>query len=393
MNIGASLYQLNTNARAFSPKDSARVNQGSGDQFIDALLSKTSAGRDTFIQSGQDRSYFMYDAKIGNALFQTKGQPHAGEIQDVETERYIITARQRGELCIYDKMRDENFIWDLSKNNVQVDAKTGSKFLINNLGSGFFIMAAVDSELENGLKQALGVDALEEKDLIGFTVHQDRKTGIQYITANGYESQGGQIIMDDNAHKQLDSMAKEYLKEYPNLVRNYNEAWFYATFEVRGLAKRSPNGIMMIGPNSLTFMHKDGIHRWLAVFDEEDWEKVKEAFDKNAGNAGAETWEFWEQLFHGMKLNVHRVVPDNLSKGSIAHNLRHLEDDMGQISESENKYCSLCGSRIKADGTCPICIVPTFISGNKQSHNQNVSQANSNKLVMLPRNNRVGRKA
>ena len=393
MNIGTSLYHLNTNARTFSPKDTAMVNRGSGDQFINALLSKTSAGRDTFIQADQDRSYFIYDTKIGNALFQTKGQPHAGEIQDVETERYIITARQRGELCIYDKMRDENFIWDLSKNNVQVDAGTGSKFLINNLGSGFFIMAAVDSELENGLKKALGVDALEEKDLIGFTVHQDKKTGIRYITANGYESQGGQIIMDDNAYKQLDSMAKEYLKEYPNLVRNYNEAWFYATFEVRGLAKRSPNGIMMIGPNSLTFMHKDGINRWLAVFDEENWEKVKEAFDNNAGNAGAETWEFWEQLFHGIKLNVHRIVPDYLTRESTSHNLRHLEDGMSQISETENKYCALCGSRIKADGSCPICIIPTFISGNKQSHNQNVSHANSSKQAMLPRNSRVGRKA
>ena len=393
MNIGASLYHLNINARTFSPKDSARVNRGSGDQFIDALLSKTGAGRDTFIQSGQDRSYFMYDAKIGNVLFQTKGQPHTGEIRDVETERYSITARRRGELCIHGKMRDEDFIWDLSKNNVQVDAGTGSKFLINNLGSGFFIMTAVDSELENGLKQALGVDELEEKNLIGFTFHQDKKTGIRYITANGYESQGGQIIMDDNARKQLDSMAKEYLKEYPNLVRNYNEAWFYATFEVRGLAKRSPNGIMMIGPNSLTFMHKDGIHRWLAAFDEENWEKVKEAFDKNAGNAGAETWEFWEQLFHGMKLNVHRVVPDHLTRESISQNLRHLDGGVNQLSEPDNKYCSLCGSRIKADGTCPICIIPTFISGNKQSHNQNVSQTNSNKLTMRPRSSKAGRKA
>ena len=300
MNIGASLYHLSTNARAFSPKDSARVNQGSGDQFINALLSKTSAGRDTFIQSGQDRNYFMHDTKIRNALFQTKGQPHAVEIQDVETERYSITARRRGELCIHDKMRDENFVWDLSNNNVQVDAKTGSKFLIDNLGSGFFIMAAVDSELENGLKQALGVDALEEKDLIGFTVHQDRKTGIRYITANGYESQGGLIIMDDNAHK---------------------------------------------------------------------------------------------QLFHGMKLNVHRVVPDHLTRESTSHKLHHMEYGVYQLSEPENKYCSLCGSRIRADGSCPICIIPTFISGNKQSYNQNVSQVNSNKLTMLPRSSKAGRKA
>ena len=146
MNIGASLYHLNTGARTFSPKDTALVNRGSGDQFINALLSKTTSGRDTFIQSGQDRSYFMYDTKIGNALSQTKGQPYAGAIQDVESERYTITAQRRGELCIHDKLRNENFIWDLSKNNVQVDAKTGSKFLINNLGSGFFIMAAVDSE-------------------------------------------------------------------------------------------------------------------------------------------------------------------------------------------------------------------------------------------------------
>lgn len=68
-------------------------------------------------------------------------------------------------------------------------------------------------------------------------------------------------------------------------------------------------------------------------------------------------------------------------------------DGMGQISETENKYCALCGSRIKADGSCPICIIPTFISGNKQSHNQNVSHTNSSKQAMLPRNSRVGGKA
>ena len=293
MNIGASLYHLNTNARTFSLKDTTRINHGNGDQFIDALLSKTSAGRDTFIQSGQDRSYFMYDTKIANALFQTKGQPHTGEIQDVETERYIITARQRGELCIYDKMRDENFVWDLSKNNVQVDAKTGSKFLIDNLGSGFFIMATVDSELEDGLKQALGVDALEEKDLTGFTVHQDRKTGSRYITANGYESQGGQIIMDNNARTQLDSLAKEYMKEYPGLMRTYEEAWFYASFEVRGLARRVADGIMMLGPNSLSFESIDGQNDWVLIFDQEYWDTMKAIFDK-AENDEAGKKEFWK---------------------------------------------------------------------------------------------------
>ena len=55
-------------------------------------------------------------------------------------------------------------------------------------------------------------------------------------------------------------------------------------------------------------------------------------------------------------------------------------------TESEDEFCSLCGSRLKPDGSCPICIVPTFISGNKRSFIQNVSQANSRNLTMPSRN-------
>ncbi len=44
--------------------------------------------------------------------------------------------------------------------------------------------------------------------------------------------------------------------------------------------------------------------------------------------------------------------------------MRHMRDDIGETSELEDKYCSLCGSMIKEDGSCPLCGVPTFISGN-----------------------------
>lgn len=53
-------------------------------------------------------------------------------------------------------------------------------------------------------------------------------------------------------------------------------------------------------------------------------------------------------------------------------------DKIGQLAlEAEDKYCSMCGSRIKEDGTCPVCIVPVFISGNSGSHSQGISQAGS----------------
>lgn len=58
----------------------------------------------------------------------------------------------------------------------------------------------------------------------------------------------------------------------------------------------------------------------------------------------------------------------------------YSKEDVNRLSELEDKYCSLCGSMIKEDGSCPICIVPTFISGNRQFHNQGVSQVNNSHI-------------
>ncbi|MCI8284869.1 MAG: hypothetical protein HFE90_06335 [Firmicutes bacterium] len=45
---------------------------------------------------------------------------------------------------------------------------------------------------------------------------------------------------------------------------------------------------------------------------------------------------------------------------------------IGGSEKLKDKYCSLCGSAINEDGSCPICIVPVFISGNGNISNQNV---------------------
>lgn len=61
--------------------------------------------------------------------------------------------------------------------------------------------------------------------------------------------------------------------------------------------------------------------------------------------------------------------------------MRHAGEDVGETSELEDKYCSLCGSMIKEDGSCPLCGVPTFISGNGRSGNQKIAQAASSHAV------------
>ena len=59
----------------------------------------------------------------------------------------------------------------------------------------------------------------------------------------------------------------------------------------------------------------------------------------------------------------------------------HAGEDVGETSELEDKYCSLCGSMIKEDGSCPLCGVPTFISGNGRSGNLKIAQAASSQTV------------
>lgn len=185
-----------------------------------------------------------------------------------------------------------------------MDKESGKKFLINDWGSGFFNMVAVDDELEKAIKEALGTDELPEKELEGFTVNQDNKTGIYYITANGYESRGGLLVLDKEAEQKLDSMAKEFLEQYPNLAKTYIEAWFYATFEVRGLLKRTSNGIMMISPNSISFKNKDGENEWTGIFDTNEWGTVKQEFDNSIENINAESWNYWENFWKHRNRNI-----------------------------------------------------------------------------------------
>ena len=214
-----------------------------------------------------------------------KGQPiNVNDAKPTEVGDYKIRYTDDGYLDIRSKTSGEGFRWKLASNKVQVDSETGLKFLINDLGSGFFNMLPVDAEMEEALKQSLGVDDLETSELKDFTVHQDDKTGIHFITANGFECQGGQIVMNDYAKNKLDSLADEYLRQYPHLIKNKNEAWFYASFEVRGMVERTSGGIMMMGPNSISYRNENGEDRWMSTFNSVSWSRIKSLFDGYTGN-------------------------------------------------------------------------------------------------------------
>ncbi|MEH2928891.1 hypothetical protein VSQ48_03030 [Candidatus Ventrimonas sp. KK005] len=60
--------------------------------------------------------------------------------------------------------------------------------------------------------------------------------------------------------------------------------------------------------------------------------------------------------------------------GKAITKMRPMGDPVGETSELEDKYCSLCCSMIEEDGSCPMCGIPTFISGNGRSGNQKIAQ-------------------
>lgn len=279
--------------------------------FANTLLNRMGGEKDSYVAAERKSDYLWgnYSDLFLNAASKSS---YTGSIKTVETERYKIVERESGVVRIYDKEHNNEAVdLKLNKEQIQVDKETGTKLIINDLGVGFFTMMTVDDELEAGLKEALGVDELEEKELTGFTVHTDQKTGIKYVTANGYESRGGYLVLDKEAKQKLDSMAKEFLEQYPNLAKTYNEAWFYATFEVRGLLKRTSNGITMISPNSISFKDKDGENGWVSVFNPKNWKQAKEEFD-SGGNAGKmEGWNFWKKFFDRWKIDASLVMPDS----------------------------------------------------------------------------------
>lgn len=292
----------------FTTKMGQKTGEANAGSFSDALVSRMESSKAPYMESSTQKEFSCRDYRrlFPNTVVHKR---YTNSVKPVETNRYRIVEEQRGVLTVYDKERNECADLKLNKEQIRVDKATGMKFIISDFGSGIFTMVAVDSELEAGLKEALGTDELEEEELKGFTVHTDKKTGMRYVTADGYEGCGGFLIIDEEGKAILDSLAKEFLEEYPNLMRTYNEAWFYATFEVRGLVKRTPNGILRIGPNCISFDNKDGVNRWVSIFDPKDWKKVKEKFD--SGSVGEmEDQNFWKAFFEIMKIDAFFVIPD-----------------------------------------------------------------------------------
>lgn len=274
-----------------------KVNRSNIGQLMDAITMFSPRDRWAIIRAVSTDSYCERVKK------QVEEESDS-EFTNVETSGYSVTQDPKsGNIRIGDK-KAQNAVSFRSVEDIviQKDAATGTKMLINDLGNGFYCAVQVTDELEAVLKKALGTEELPETGMRRFQIHTDPKTGIQYMTANGYESRGGSLIMDDEDRKKLMELANTYLADYPGLISNLDEAIAYAAFEVTGIAKRTKNGFMMLGPNSLSF-HEMNNNSWSILFDEADYEEIKKHWDEvwEKGGMGniMEQQDFWTEKING----------------------------------------------------------------------------------------------
>ncbi len=78
---------------------------------------------------------------------------------------------------------------------------------------------------------------------------------------------------------------------------------------------------------------------------------------------------------------IARLETEEADSDKAIAKMRNVGEGIGETSELKDKFCSLCGSMIKEDGSCPLCGVPTFISGNGRSGNQKIAQVASSHAV------------
>ncbi|MDR1246373.1 MAG: hypothetical protein LBK57_05025 [Clostridiales Family XIII bacterium] len=105
---------------------------------------------------------------------------------------------------------------------------------------------------------------------------------------------------------------------------------------------------------------------------------------KNVDTNNAKSASSFVTILNGLleETSLTETNPDGLKSSVKRHPLKDKDNQAVELGHEghEHNYCSLCGSPIEADGSCPMCIVPMFICGNGNHQivqTQNVSQIDS----------------
>lgn len=161
---------------------------------------------------------------------------------------------------------------------IKEDTSTGIQLLISEHGKDAYDAVVLDQELIWGFQEALGVDALETTSLEGFSLYRHMNTDIQYLVKDGDEGRGGRLLINsEEDFAEMEELAENYMRAYPELVSNKEVAQINAMLEVLGLMERTQNGIVSINRDGMAYNDNYSPEKnWALLFDGEQYNSVTE---------------------------------------------------------------------------------------------------------------------
>ena len=190
------------------------------------------------------------------------------------------------------------------------DETTGKQFLISEHGTMSYDALVLDDELKDALQNVMDKDSLDVETLQGFTLNTHSGTGIQYLVIDGEKGRGGKVLLQNEAdRKRYEELAEMYFDKYPNLIESREEGFIWADLEIRGMAKRTDQGIISIGADGMSYSDNENYkNNWSVRFSGSMYEKLYEWLQNNKDSM-EEIHKFstWQKVFDEIGGTYERV--------------------------------------------------------------------------------------
>lgn len=248
-------------------------------------------------------SYLALSGKTINTLKQ--------EYSEYESENYRIVPDNEAECFdIYNKDGERLGAFSYSDIKIRQDETTGKQFLISEHGTMSYDALVLDDELKDALQNVMDKDSLDVETLQGFTLNTHSGTGIQYLVKDGEEGRGGKVLLQNEADwKRYEELAEMYFDKYPNLIESREEGFIWADLEIRGMAKRTDQGIISIGADEMSYSDNENYkNNWSVRFSGSMYEKLYEWL-QNHKDSMEEIHKFstWQNVFDEIGGTYERV--------------------------------------------------------------------------------------
>ncbi len=213
-------------------------------------------------------------------------------------------------VTIYNRQGESLGTYFYSDIKCRQDGAFGKQFLISENGTMWYDALVLDQELKEDLQQVMGVDILETEPLQGYSLKTHAGTGIQYLVRDGEEGRGGKVLLQSEAdHAKYEALAETYFNKYPNLIKSREEAYIWASFEIRGMAMRTGQGIVSIHNDGMSYNDNSNFkNNWSIRFMEGTYRKIFEWLQRNPDYHGdMHKFSVWQEIFDDIGIDYERI--------------------------------------------------------------------------------------